>query len=496
MHDNEHHGPHAKTDKRLHEHLAPLWATQAKILKCVQKNKCRGIGAIASGILRLKRRGEEYHKREYRALLGDVPFRHTHAALYAINIALGNAKSRRHRRQLHRLARIASTLNNGMDRKSNAWVRHHMRRFAPSFLQIVGRNSKLGKGISPLPHTTPKMSFFRNMESNMGRPGSSSASRGISRQSAFESPFVLGAAKVAKWHGRKTWMFKLSNGLEMPAIFFSLSHWTRREQIRETLGRALDLGHRAFDGAQDYFPAEDMLGEVLAKRKIPRKELYLVSKLGYLDDYGNGLTRKTVLSTLKRLKTKYLDLYYLYDVGRTLAEEKAAWREMEQLHKEGKIRALGISNFPSEKIKRIMGYAKIKPHVLQNHFNIYMPGHFKLMQKNVFPLVRKHKMVFLSRRLLTYSDLTALQPIDDPHVKALAASYKRTPAQILYRWALQQGVGIVAKAENPAHMRSNTKIFDFALKTADLAYLNQIGKLNHPANNPWFDKTEYEKEAR
>lgn len=277
----------------------------------------------------------------------------------------------------------------------------------------------------------------------------------------------------------------------MPAVFFSLSHWTRRLQIKKVLTGALAAGHRAFDGAQDYYPAENFLGDVLQKSKIPRKDIFLVSKLGYLDDYGTKRTRQVVLQTLKRLRTSYLDLYYLYDVGRTLHQEKMAWRAMEKLYREGKIKALGISNFPSFKIRRIMKYASVKPHVLQNHFNIYMPGHYKMTQDNVFPLVRKHNMAFLSRRLLTYSDLTSLRPIDDPHVKALAKHHKRTPAQILLRWALQQGVGVVMKSEQPEHIKSNMKIHDFELPTSDLAYLNQIGKLNHAPGNRWFNKARY-----
>jgi len=144
--------------------------------------------------------------------------------------------------------------------------------------------------------------------------------------------------------------------------------------------------------------------------------------------------------------------------------------------------------------KRIMKYARVKPHVLQNHFNIYMPGHYKLSQKNVFPLVRKHNMAFLSRRLLTYSDLTSLRPLEDPHVKALAAHHKKTPAQVLLRWSLQQGVGVVMKAEHPQHIKSNTQIHDFHLPDKHLAYLNQIGKLNHPDGNAWFNQAVYDHE--
>eukprot|EP00656_Telonema_subtile_P041429 TRINITY_DN465_c0_g1_i1.p1 TRINITY_DN465_c0_g1~~TRINITY_DN465_c0_g1_i1.p1 ORF type:complete len:475 (+),score=91.10 TRINITY_DN465_c0_g1_i1:83-1507(+) len=284
------------------------------------------------------------------------------------------------------------------------------------------------------------------------------------------------------------WAHLLSNGIVMPSKIYSGAHFRDRNNEFKLFSEALKAGWRHFDVAQDYFPAETVLGRVIANSTVPRSSIFITDKLSYPKDYTRA--RAVILGQMKQLKVDYIDCYMLYAPGHTLAAEKAAWRDMEALYHEGKIKSLGVSEFDVVKMKRLLSYAKVKPHVLQNHFNMFLPGaHFWSHQPDgLFELCKKHGIAFTSRRMLAYSDMLHMKPMLEPHLIPLMAKYKKTAAQILYRWSMHIGVGVVSKTEVVARMKEDLETLDWQLDEADVRQIREIGAYARPAQEATLNK--------
>jgi len=164
---------------------------------------------------------------------------------------------------------------------------------------------------------------------------------------------------------------------------------------------------------------------------------------------------------------------------------------MELLHDQGKVRALGVSNFGISELEELWSFARVKPVYVQNKFSIYSPGEQQVGPTSVLPYARERGI-----QVMGYSVINPwpflLPPMQDPHVLAVAARYGKTAAQVLHRWALQLGVAVIPKSATAARIEENAKLFDFELSEVDMRILNGLvclseAMLGAPPTPSWGD---------
>lgn len=158
---------------------------------------------------------------------------------------------------------------------------------------------------------------------------------------------------------------KLYNGVEIPANGFGVFQ-VRKADCKKSVLAALKAGYRHIDTAQSYFN-EEQVGEALAETDVPRKEIFLTTKV-WIDHYGEGKTYDSVIESLRKLKTDYLDLILLHQ---PVGDYYGAYRDLEKLYKEGKVRAIGVSNFYPDRLVDICMFADVKPMVNQIEVNVF-----------------------------------------------------------------------------------------------------------------------------
>lgn len=245
----------------------------------------------------------------------------------------------------------------------------------------------------------------------------------------------------------------LYNGVKKPAISFGVL-LIPEEVFEQCIFTALEAGYRAFDTAQAY-GNEHLLGSALKKSGIPREELFITTKVR--PHYYDGNTRQSVLESMEKLQVDYLDLVLLHQ---PFGDVYAAWRDLEGLYEEGKIRAIGVANFYADRLVDLAYLARIRPMV---------------DQVEVHPLHQREDILEWGKKLGIA--IEAWSPfgrgrggmLENPVLTAIGEKYGKTVAQVILRWDLQRGVDTVAKSANPDRIRQNADIFDFALSDEDMA---------------------------
>jgi len=265
----------------------------------------------------------------------------------------------------------------------------------------------------------------------------------------------------------------LPGGVTMPLVAFGT--WqTLGVTAYDAVLDALAAGYRHVDTAQIY-GNEAEVGRAVRDSGIARAELFLATKLSQPEDFRNA--RSTVLHQLSLLGVDYVDMYMLHNVGPDKPSCEAAWRDLEVLHKDGQIRALGVSNFSVEALEELLLFAKVPPVYIQNKMSVYAPGEQRVSpDSNLIAFCRARDIQVMGYSVNNSWPLS-LVPLEDPHVLAIASRYGKTPAQILLRWGLQLGAGVIAKSSSPARIRENLDIFDFCLGDADFAWLTALATL-------------------
>ena len=270
----------------------------------------------------------------------------------------------------------------------------------------------------------------------------------------------------------------LTNGVKMPMLGYGVYQVTKDECERCVLD-ALSVGYRSLDTAQSYFNEEEV-GSAIKKSGIPRDEIFLTTKV-WVEHYGYDECRKSVETSLKKLQTDYIDLMLLHQ---PFADYYGAWRALEDLYKEGKLRAIGISNFYPDRMVDLASFAEIRPMV--NQIEIH-PHHQQTAAKE---WNEKYGL-----------QLEAWAPFgegrggmfDLPELKAIAEKYGKTTAQVILRWHLQRGIVIIPKSTHKERMAENFDVFDFELIADDMTAIAALDKnvssfFSHydPAMVEWF----------
>ena len=243
----------------------------------------------------------------------------------------------------------------------------------------------------------------------------------------------------------------LYNGVRMPLIGYG-TYQIAPEECERCIQNALTAGYRSFDTAQSY-GNEALLGDIFQKAGIPREELFFTTKVRP-HYYENA--KESVLESMEKLKTDYLDLVLLHQ---PFGDVYSAYRDLEALYEEGKVRAIGVSNFYADKLVDLAYFTKIRPMVDQ-------------VERH--PLHQRGDLLEWGRKLgIVISAWSPLghgrgEMLTQPKLNLIAEKYNKTPAQVILRWNLQQEVVTIPKTTSQERMLQNIDIFDFSLSEEDM----------------------------
>jgi len=269
---------------------------------------------------------------------------------------------------------------------------------------------------------------------------------------------------------------RLANGVEMPVLGFGTWQLVGQACYDATVS-ALKIGYRHIDTAQAY-GNEAAVGQAIVASGLPRREIFLVTKLSDPEDFAPDALHWRFMQQLKDLQTDYVDLYMLHSPGSTPDATKAAWQKMEELYFLGKIKALGVSNFGQKDLQELLNVAKVPPVYVQNKFSIYSPGEQQVSEHASLMAFCLDKGI----TMMGYSVINPwpfiIPPMEDPHVVAIANRLGKSPSQILHRWVLQMGAGVIPRSGNIARIQENAQLFDFSLSELDMRLLTGLVTLS------------------
>lgn len=270
----------------------------------------------------------------------------------------------------------------------------------------------------------------------------------------------------------------LSNGVKMPQLGYGVYQITQEECERCVLD-ALKVGYRAIDTAQSYFN-EAQVGAAIEKSGIDRKDVFLTTKV-WVEHYSYEEAKKSVLDSMAKLRTDYLDLCLLHQ---PFSDYYGAWRALEELYEDGIIRAIGVSNFYPDRLVDICSFAQIKPMINQ------VETHPFNQQREAKKWMDKYNV-----------QIEAWAPFGEgrgnmfsnPVLNEIGTKYGKSAAQVILRWHLQRGVVVIPKSTHIERMQENMNVFDFALSAKDMAAITALDTGNSaffshydPAMVEWF----------
>jgi diketogulonate reductase-like aldo/keto reductase len=252
---------------------------------------------------------------------------------------------------------------------------------------------------------------------------------------------------------------KLNNGVEMPIFGLGTYQAQSGKETRDAVLHALHAGYRHIDTASMYGNEEDV-GTAIAESGIPREEIFVTTKLWNSDHgYDSGLA--AFKKSHRRLRLSYVDLYLIHWPVQDLRNE--TWRALETLLKEGKCRAIGVSNYMIRHLEELLERSSTIPVVNQVEFSPY------LYQKDLLEFCRKSKI-----QLEAYSPLTKGHKLNDPKLVTLASKYSESPAQILIGWVLQHEMVVIPKSSKRERITENAGVFDFTISPEDMRALDSF----------------------
>lgn len=252
--------------------------------------------------------------------------------------------------------------------------------------------------------------------------------------------------------------FKLNNGISMPKMGIG-TFLLEPDDAEEAVYNALKDGYKLIDTANAYMN-EKAVGRGIKKSGVDRKDIFLVTKLWpsvYTDD-------NAVDETLKRLDTDYIDLLLLHQPAGNYLQ---GYKNMEKAYKEGKVKAIGLSNFEIPQLKEVLETCEIKPQVLQ------FEAHPYYTEDEIKEFLKPYNMVYMAWYPLGHGDKSL---VNEEVFTKLAKKYNKTNAQIILRWHTQVGHVVIPGSKNPDHIKSNLDIFDFTLTDEELSEISSINK--------------------
>ena len=280
----------------------------------------------------------------------------------------------------------------------------------------------------------------------------------------------------------------LYNGVKMPIVGYGV-YQVSKEECERCVMDALAVGYRSIDTAQSYFNEEEV-GNAIKKSGIPREDIFLTTKV-WVEHYGYEEAKKSVFESMRKLRTDYLDLVLLHQ---PFSDYYGAYRALEDLYNEGKLRAIGVSNFYPDRLVDMALFNRVKP---------------MLNQVEIPPF---HQQTEKKKWMERYGvQIEAWAPFgegrgglfENPVLAEIAEKHKKTTAQVMLRWHIQRGVVVIPKSAHKERMKENLNIFDFALDQTDMNRISELDQkqssfFSHcdPAMVEWFAKMVEERKAK
>ena len=260
----------------------------------------------------------------------------------------------------------------------------------------------------------------------------------------------------------------LNNGNQMPLLGLGVYDMYAAEAV-EAVRFALETGYRLIDTAAMY-ENESQIGQGIHLSGVPRDEIFLTTKVNNTDQ-GYDQTLKAFDESLKKLNTEYIDLYLIH--WPIKHKRKETWRAIEYLYQHKRVKNIGVANYLLPFLKELEEYANVVPAVNQMEFSPY------LFLEQDWQYCNQHEII-----LQAYTPLVRGQKFNDPRLQALALKYQKTPAQIILRWAIQQGISSIPKSSNASRIKENFNIFDFEIDLIDIKAMNNWNENFRIVDNP------------
>ncbi|MDA2814442.1 aldo/keto reductase [Nocardiopsis sp. RSe5-2] len=246
----------------------------------------------------------------------------------------------------------------------------------------------------------------------------------------------------------------LNNGVRMPQLGFGV--WqVGSAEATDVVGTALQAGYRSIDTAAAY-GNEEGVGEAVRRSGIARDDLFITSKL-WNSDQGYDATLRAFDASMQRLGLEQLDLYLIHWPLPARDAYVSTWKALERLYADGRVRAIGVSNFQTAHLERVMDEGGITPMVNQIEL------HPRLVQEELRRFDARHGIATEAWSPLGQGNL-----LQDPVIVKIAEAYGKSPAQVIIRWHLQLGNVVIPKSATPERIRANIDVFDFELSSGDV----------------------------
>ncbi len=255
---------------------------------------------------------------------------------------------------------------------------------------------------------------------------------------------------------------KLSNGVEMPTLGYGV-FLVSPDECERCVSDALSVGYRMIDTAQAY-TNEEGVGNAWRKSGIKREDLFLVTKV-WISNAGEEKAARSIDESLRKLQTEYIDLLLIHQA---YGDVFGSWRAMEQAYRDGKVRAIGVSNFQAGRFFDFAHYVDVKPMVNQLQCNTL------IQQQGIEPLLAE-----FGTRMMAWGPLGG-QGVDgivkSDELAAIGAKYGKSAAQVALRWLTQRGIVAIPKSSHKERMAQNLAIFDFSLTDGEMAQIAQMNQ--------------------
>ncbi len=252
----------------------------------------------------------------------------------------------------------------------------------------------------------------------------------------------------------------LANGVEMPILGFGVFQIRDHDECVASVESALEVGYRSIDTAASYFN-EEAVGKAIAQSGIKRDELFITTKV-WVDSAGEDAALRAFDASMKKLGLDYLDLYLIHQ---PYGDVYGSWRAMQRLYSEGRIRAIGVSNFYPDRLLDLIMHNEIAPHVNQIETHPFL-------QRIEFQALMQSKGVQIESWAPFAEGRNDL--FTNPVLAAIGEAHGKSVAQVVLRWLIQRDVVVIPKSVNPGRIAENFNVFDFELSAAAMDAMAQL----------------------
>ena len=252
----------------------------------------------------------------------------------------------------------------------------------------------------------------------------------------------------------------LNNGIEMPILGFGVYQIQDHDECKRCVLDAIDVGYRAIDTAASY-QNEEAVGDAIQESGIEREDLFVTSKL-WIEDVGFEATQKAVETSLNKLQTDYLDLYLNHQ---PFGDVHGSWRAMEELYKDGKLKAIGVSNIHPDRVMDLIVFNDVVPAVNQIETHPFYQRHDDQQFLKENGIQHESWAPFAEGKNNTFSNELLV---------SIGEKYDKSAAQVVLRWLIQREVVVIPKTVKKNRMKENFNVFDFELSDEDMESIRSL----------------------